>query len=105
MKNIVLVSIVVMMSSCFIVYLYNEDEKDHEKVEIFERGKSKSSNRITKHFNMLIVPDLSNRIEKEKPVSDLDIIYEILDNISSVYIKTQNRSVGQHDRFQIGFTN
>ena len=96
---------VVILSASLIVYLYDEDQKDHKKVELLERGKSKSSNRITKHFNMLIVPDLSNRIEKEKPVSDLDIIYEILDDISSVYIKTQNRRVGQQDRFQIGFTN
>ena len=105
MKNIILVSIVVLTSACFICYLYNKDEKEINKVELLERGNNKSSNRITKHFNMLIVPDLSNRIEKAKPISDLDIIYEILDNISYKYLKTQNRRIGQQDRFQIGFTN
>lgn len=67
-----------------------------------------NNDRVTKHFNMLIVPDLSNRIDitkHSKAVSDLDIINSILDNIAPVYLKSDNRRMNQKDHFQIILTN
>jgi hypothetical protein len=66
------------------------------------------NDRITEHFNMMIVPDLSNRIDsnnKPKPVSDLEIIGIVLNCIEDGYLKSQGRRMNQKDRFQLLFTN
>jgi hypothetical protein len=70
--------------------------------------KSDNKAKITEHFNMMIVPDLSNRIDTEmrpKPVSDQRIIQSILGNIQDGFLKSQGRRTNQKDRFQLLFTN
>ena len=60
------------------------------------------------HFNMIIVPDLSNRIDtvnKPKPVGDLEIIGGVLDDIYPEFLCENRINAHQQDRFILEFTN
>ena len=103
MKNLVLISVIALATGSIGTYMFKEYKK-----RIISPKEENVNNRITKHFNMIIVPDLSNRIEtqeKPKPVSDLNIVEGILNDIAPVYLKSDRRMMNQQDRFQIGFTN
>lgn len=58
-------------------------------------------------YNVLIVPDLSNRINSEihpKPLHDTVLINNIADNIENL-LKTKNRQMNQLDTYKIDFIN
>ncbi|WP_160138545.1 hypothetical protein [Chryseobacterium sp. c4a] len=58
-------------------------------------------------YNVLIVPDLSNRINAEihpKPLQDTVLINNIADNIESL-LKIKNRQMNQLDTYKIDFIN
>lgn len=59
------------------------------------------------NYNILVVPDLSNRIDQSihpKPVHDTTIINTILDGIPQ-FLKIGNRTINQLDRHKIDFIN
>jgi hypothetical protein len=62
---------------------------------------------VNEHINLVITPDLSNRIEEKysKPVSDIDLINSIYSNYYPDIYKIKNRVMGQKDRIQFRFTN
>lgn len=58
-------------------------------------------------YNVLLVPDLSNRINPNihpKPVNDTTILFNILDNVVTL-IDLNNRSVNQKDIYKLDFIN
>ncbi|MFL9835518.1 hypothetical protein [Chryseobacterium terrae] len=62
---------------------------------------------VTRNYNVLIVPDLSNRINQTihpKPLSDTNIINSILDHIPDL-LKLGNRNLNQLDIYKIDFIN
>ena len=105
MKTKVLLSILSVASIGLLVYSLRDDQIEKNGANISEKNEKISNSRVTQHFNMVIVPDLSNRVTKPKPVDDLDIIESILNDISSIYLKSQNRRIGQKDQFQVLLTN
>ena len=105
MKTKVLLSILSVASIGLIVYALRDDQIENNGVNLSEKNKEISNSRVTQHFNMVIVPDLSNRVTKPKPVDDLKIIESILNDISPIYLKSQNRRMGQKDQFQVLLTN
>jgi len=59
------------------------------------------------NYNILLVPDLSNRINHSihpKPIQDTAIINTVLDSIPQ-FLKLQNRSLNQLDTYKIDFIN
>ena len=103
MKNLVIISGIAIASGSIGTYMYKEWKK-----RIIAPTEASFNNGITEHFNMIIVPDLSNRIdteEKSKPLSDLNIVEGILNDIDPIYLKSDRRMMNQQDRFQVGFTN
>lgn len=59
------------------------------------------------NYNILVVPDLSNRIDQfihPKPIHDTVIINTILDSIPQ-FLKTDNRTINQLDRYKIDLIN
>jgi hypothetical protein len=59
------------------------------------------------HINLIITPDLSNRIEKiyPKPVSDISLIKNIYSSYYPEIYNIKNRVLGQKDVIQFRFTN
>lgn len=58
-------------------------------------------------YNILLVPDLSNRINPAvhpKPTNDLDLIYTILDHTTDL-LKLQNRTTNVLDTYTLDFIN
>ncbi len=58
------------------------------------------------HYNIIVAPDLSNRIDNKvhpKPVSDEDIIKSLFSNVDNI-LKFGNRSSEQKDKFSFVFT-
>lgn len=103
MKNLVLISGIAIATGGIGTYMYKEWKK-----RIISPTEASVNNGITEHFNMMIVPDLSNRIdmeEKSKPLSDLNIVEGILNDIDPIYLKSDRRMMYQQDRYQVGFTN
>ncbi|WP_179352193.1 hypothetical protein [Winogradskyella vidalii] len=68
-------------------------------------GKKKTT--INEHINLIITPDLSNRIEDlyAKPVSDVALISNIYTNYYPGIYNINNRVIGQEDIIQFRFTN
>ena len=68
----------------------------------------KKEAKITKiNYNVLLVPDLSNRINHNihpKPLEDTLILNTIIDSIPS-FLKTGNRTLNQLDTYKIDFIN
>jgi len=62
---------------------------------------------INEHINLIITPDLSNRIGKlyTKPVSDIDLITSIYSSYYPDIYTIKNRAIGQEDIVQFRFTN
>jgi hypothetical protein len=62
---------------------------------------------INEHINLIITPDLSNRIEDLylKPVSDITLITSIYNNYYPELYNIKNRVLGQEDVVQFRFTN
>jgi hypothetical protein len=62
---------------------------------------------INEHINLIITPDLSNRIEGlyPKPVTDVELITNIYSNYYPDIYNIKNRIIGQKDILQIRFTN
>ncbi|KUJ49758.1 hypothetical protein [Chryseobacterium sp. JAH] len=70
-------------------------------------SKTKITYSITSNYNVLIVPDLSNRINQSihpKPISDITIINSVLDRIPEL-LKLGNRNLNQLDIYKIDFIN
>lgn len=62
---------------------------------------------VVKDYNIVIAPDLSNRIDSRvhpKPLHDSILINGIIDEIGSI-LTLQNRRVGQKDIFSLDFIN
>lgn len=59
------------------------------------------------HFNMLVVPDLSSRIDDPKPLGDLKVIDLILDRIPGKdgFVCAGRRSIGQKDAYSLSLMN
>ena len=68
---------------------------------------SEKKTMINEHINLIITPDLSNRIEDlySKPVTDIDLITSIYTNYYPDIYKIKNRVIGQEDVVQFRFTN
>lgn len=97
MKNLVLISAVVFATGTVIALI------SRIKIE-----KAIHNPKEQKHFNMIIVPDLSNRIDtvnKPKPVNDLEIIEGVLDKIYPAFLTENRINAYQQDRFLLEFTN
>ena len=62
---------------------------------------------VNEHVNLIITPDLSNRIEDlySKPVSDVTLINGIYNNYHPAIYNIKNRKVGQKDEIRLLFTN
>ncbi len=58
----------------------------------------------TYHYNIIITPDLSNRLLKNRPVSDSDIVKSVLNNIYPKII-TKGKSMNQYDIFSTSIIN
>lgn len=97
MKNLVLISAVALTTGTLIALISGiEIEKPIHSIKKQE------------HFNMIIVPDLSNRIDtvnKPKPVGDLEIIGGVLDDIYPEFLCENRINAHQQDRFILEFTN
>jgi hypothetical protein len=61
----------------------------------------------TVHYNVVIAPDLSNRVDNRlynKPVDDSVIVNALIDNIP-VLLKNNGRETFQRDKFRVDFVN
>lgn len=85
---LILCALLTVNSSCESKASTNDE---HDPIE-------KPSPKKIYHYNLLITPDLSNRLLKNRPVSDSEIVTSILDNIYPRII-TNGKSVNQHDVF------
>lgn len=97
MKNLIIIS-AISVAAVGIATQLTGDVSSHEVHVVTPR-------KVTEHYNINLVLDLSNRIDKPKPVNDLDIIGLVFNDIEQVYLKSQNRKTNQQDRFKIAFTN
>src|SRR5690606_16670983 len=64
--------------------------------------------RETVHYNLIIAPDLSNRIVETlypKPVPDINIIQTVYDNVYPRILTSKNRLSNQSDIFRIDLIN
>jgi len=70
-------------------------------------SKEKKLVQVKEHINLIITPDLSNRIESlyPKPVSDISLISSIYSSYYPKIYKIKNRVIGQKDRIHFKFTN
>ncbi|MEQ9303970.1 MAG: hypothetical protein RJQ14_08645 [Marinoscillum sp.] len=74
------------------------------KETIIESPKSDTTDIV--HFNFIIGPDLSNRVDQSiypKPVNDLDITKQLLSKLESIL--KYRRSEGQRDVYNLSFIN
>ncbi|WP_139959497.1 hypothetical protein [Flavicella sediminum] len=63
---------------------------------------------INEHLNIIITPDLSNRITEgmyPKPVKDEQLIESLYKNYYPEFYKINNRVIGQKDKIQVVLTN
>lgn len=76
-------------------------------VIIFSNCDSKRVTTTNEHFNFIITPDLSNRIEEiyKKPILDQDLIVGLYEKYHSNFYNIKNRVIGQKDVIQFRFTN
>lgn len=96
-KKLILLLIFLFIAAC------STDNEKESIVSVYD----------TKHYNLIIAPDLSNRIDQKhsaKPVTDTAIIFSILNNIDSDnkkknLLQSFNRSEDQKDRFSFSFIN
>ncbi|WP_262152669.1 hypothetical protein [Chryseobacterium foetidum] len=82
-----------------ILFISCKEKECNSKKEIAYSSKS--------NYNVLIVPDLSNRINQSihpKPIADTLIINTILDSIPQ-FLKVGNRSLNQLDIYKVDFIN
>jgi hypothetical protein len=76
-------------------------QKDKEELSNLKRYK-----RITKeNLNIIITPDLSNRVQREKPVSDIVLIDTLIGSYYPNIYEYNNRISGQKDLLNLVFTN
>lgn len=62
----------------------------------------------TEHFNIIIAPDLSNRVDfrvRPKPLKDLQIANVVLNNLYPKILNSNNRSENQKDKVRLDFIN
>ncbi|MBS9525849.1 hypothetical protein KI659_17645 [Litoribacter alkaliphilus] len=62
----------------------------------------------TQHYNIIIAPDLSNRVDfsiRQKPLKDLQIAEVVLKNLYPKILNSANRSESQKDRVRFDFIN
>jgi len=76
-------------------------------VFIFTACSKKGKLIVNEHVNLIITPDLSNRIEDlySKPVSDIALINTVYKNYYPYIYKLKNRILGQEDLISLIFTN
>lgn len=59
-------------------------------------------------FNLILVPDLSNRIDANiypKPVHDTLILKSVFAGISDIFLHLESRTMNQKDRYKVDFLN
>ncbi|WP_417619841.1 hypothetical protein [Oceanihabitans sediminis] len=69
---------------------------------------AKYKNIVNEHLNIIITPDLSNRVKSNmytKPVSDIDLIKSVFDNYYPTLYEYNYRISGQKDALHLDFTN
>lgn len=75
--------------------------------EIYSKEDNQIKYTYKKNYNILLVPDLSNRINQTihpKPIHDTVIINTVLDSIPQ-FLKIANRTINQADIYKIDFIN
>jgi hypothetical protein len=87
--------VIIFLLSLFIFGCTSDDLEYNDTKEIF----------ATEHFNIIWAPDLSNRVKKDKPVSDVEIISTIIENIYPEYLHFNGRSQNQKDSYRFSFIN
>lgn len=105
MKNFILVILSLLLTvSTFTAC--TSDEATGTALEDFNpKEKESSSHSATSsitHFNFIISPDLSNRLQKQKPVSDTKIVETVLQDILP-RVLTHQRTTNQKDRYTVSF--
>ncbi|QZE15481.1 hypothetical protein K4L44_06525 [Halosquirtibacter laminarini] len=103
-KNILIVVSVFSIISFLMMGCTNSQKSDNNKM--LEEAK-KIQEVTIQEYNIMIAPDLSNRINDEihpKPVDDRAIIHEVFQMIPTV-LTSNNRTTGQKDLFSFMFVN
>lgn len=73
-----------------------------------DEGNTENKRYNTEHFNIIIAPDLSNRVDftiKPKPLKDLQIVEVLLDNLYPTILNSKNRTENQRDKIRLDFIN
>lgn len=100
MKNSIFRFVPIILISFFIGC--GEKESKNQDIEIQEQPVIEVND-----YNVLIVPDLSNRINPSihpKPIHDTVLIHSIFNHVND-YLKIKNRSTNQMDRYAVDFIN
>jgi len=68
---------------------------------------NKHNTAINKNLNIIISPDISNRITGiyPKPLDDMEIITKVMDMYFPFLYRSGNRAIGQRDRISVQITN
>jgi len=105
MKYIInLLIIVSFLSSCN----SESGEAKNEQGDNIASTEMQSQVQENEHLNIIITPDLSNRIESKlypKPVEDTTLINSIYSNYYPDLYRINNRAIGQKDKIQVVLTN
>ena len=105
MKNLIVISIILAASVSAFSVLSGEKTSSEEAVPAEKR---KVTALHKEHLNIVIVPDMSNRVDinlHQRPIQDETIINTILDQIHPKLLTSGNRRTHQKDRYCISFTN
>lgn len=96
---IILLTFIVFATSCM---------NDVPKNNTVNKNLSKNRIQVNNHLNIIITPDLSNRISvytQHKAVHDTLLIKALLDNYYPTIYRSNGRAIGQKDEISFLFTN
>ena len=104
-KQLNMNKIVILIVSFF---LLTSCGNDLNKKDLAINKSDLNNEKVNNHLNIIITPDLSNRISfhtQNKPVNDTVLIKELLDIYYPDIYKSNNRITGQKDEISFLFTN
>lgn len=75
---------------------------------LFNSGESVlngANDNVQEHLNVMFVPDLSNRVREEKPITDIEIFERLYNDIETNFIHADGKQAFQYDKYRFTLTN
>lgn len=75
---------------------------------LFNSGESVlngANDNVQEHLNVMFVPDLSSRINEEKPITDIEIFERLYNDIEPSFIHADGKQAFQYDKYRFTLTN